>query len=1244
MNFNQLNISGKPFVNIVDTNSVLVGKTIRKLSKYGELTGDGPYASVPLTLNVSALSSYNIANVFAGYYSTFIVTSDYKLFATGYNGFSNLAVGSSLVGRLIKNFVFVTSTSSRIVSMGFSRYHTVAVTESGEYFVWGWNTMNTFGLVAPPTVTVSSVNANTVVSNPSGKKIVAASSGWRSSSLLASDGTVYTIGANDNGALGANDTNTLTRLSPSSPLSLPFSVNRVHSGYARTIVLGDSTNTNNIVGWGQNEVYGALGSGQSLTNEFVPVSLATGAINGVSINHVSLGGLFTIVLDTNGNVYGAGYGYQNMLGNAVFTDTTVYSSYIPINVGNKTIKAISSGLRHTVALATDNTLWAWGNGDYGQTGTGSYTTGIVPTQITTPTTDNIASITTGHYHTCYLTAGGVLYCWGRNDFCQIGGTLNVNKNSPGSPVSNGATFYNNYNRAQPSMVSVAKIAAGGSRTGFITESNRAYMFGMHMGLLLGDRISNSIRHSCLPVEIFGMNYTSTTNVAPSPLTRISPGYVNTLITMDYQNCYGIPSHDVNVCGGRGLCVGLDTCVCYSNDTYSDNNNQSIDLKIYGNIASSDYPLVSTDTKIYNEVSSTIGGKWASVDGISYNFTLATTTSVMFNVKILRRSSTCFPSTRNLTMTYRLELDGVDIGTCNTGSFTHVNLHRTIYFSAIANVSAGNHSAVLTVFLPNDQVPSGCYEMITKLSLTSPNVIRDREIVVQQFNPSRTAYARIYTPLIIGANYNCTSVDPSTCYSVNFNASSTTWSALPGGDLTTNYTVTDAGGSLYITADLTRINCDVDTNINFRIAVDNVTVAEANSLECFHEYAMLSWVGVAKNLAVGNHVISVQYRTQPGKTIIIKADTDAGSDRRLSVVYFPGGANVNQLIQQSNSNITESVTPAVVPTRYVPTIDTQRTQNLPTEASYNFTLQQQSDVYAFVYLTQVATNYPSDVSSANNFVIYRLTLDSVPVSAVPSMKPDYGTGRYVSTVTLTGHLQNLTAGLHTLRVQISHFGANTRFIESYPPSPASNQDQSLPKQQRQFTVIIYPRSTNTTGYFGPTCGQMSCYGQLENSNSVCNNKNGTCVGYNSCVCNANYTGSQCEIPICYGIQANKASVCSGNGTCVAANKCVCTSNYAGSQCQYPICSGKSSNDASVCSGHGVCSAPSSCICDAGYYGNNCQFPSCGGIVSTNATVCSGRGICTGLNTCNCSAGYTGNNCEYILCGGVSSQLSIVCSSH
>jgi alpha-tubulin suppressor-like RCC1 family protein len=73
--------------------------------------------------------------------------------------------------------------------------------------------------------------------------------------------------------------------------------------------------------------------------------------------------------------------------------------------------AISVSPTHQCALSVGGLAYCWGENDYGQLGVGS---GPGPWLEPTPVLGGLvfSSISAGNYHTCGLTATGVAYCWG----------------------------------------------------------------------------------------------------------------------------------------------------------------------------------------------------------------------------------------------------------------------------------------------------------------------------------------------------------------------------------------------------------------------------------------------------------------------------------------------------------------------------------------------------------------------------------------------------------------------------------------------------------------------------------------------------------------------------------------------------------------------------------------------------------------------------------------------------------------
>lgn len=93
---------------------------------------------------------------------------------------------------------------------------------------------------------------------------------------------------------------------------------------------------------------------------------------------------------------------------------------------------IAAGFAHTCAIAqAANQLYCWGLNESGQLGNGASGAGVVsntPVAVSTPA--QLVRITAGNSHTCGLTAAGQVYCWGNNTYGQLGDGTTSNRTTP----------------------------------------------------------------------------------------------------------------------------------------------------------------------------------------------------------------------------------------------------------------------------------------------------------------------------------------------------------------------------------------------------------------------------------------------------------------------------------------------------------------------------------------------------------------------------------------------------------------------------------------------------------------------------------------------------------------------------------------------------------------------------------------------------------------------------------------------
>lgn len=88
----------------------------------------------------------------------------------------------------------------------------------------------------------------------------------------------------------------------------------------------------------------------------------------------------------------------------------------------------SAGAGHTLAVAEDGTLWAWGGNSVGQLGTGDYQSYSFPVKIGTNRTWRYVSAGSGY--SMAIQKDGSLWGWGQNTFGQLGNGRQTDERLP----------------------------------------------------------------------------------------------------------------------------------------------------------------------------------------------------------------------------------------------------------------------------------------------------------------------------------------------------------------------------------------------------------------------------------------------------------------------------------------------------------------------------------------------------------------------------------------------------------------------------------------------------------------------------------------------------------------------------------------------------------------------------------------------------------------------------------------------
>jgi len=148
------------------------------------------------------------------------------------------------------------------------------------------------------------------------------------------------------------------------------------------------------------------------------------------------------------------------------------------------LKRIVSGSAHTCVLTGQNRVRCWGDNHFGQLGYGNaidvgdaptrlpFTASDVPLSDPDPITglpfDPVQQLVAGHNHTCVLLESGLIYCWGDNQFGQLGYNSTDNLGDGEPVISFGYVSVGDL---------ATRIAAGGDHTCAILQSGALRCWG-----------------------------------------------------------------------------------------------------------------------------------------------------------------------------------------------------------------------------------------------------------------------------------------------------------------------------------------------------------------------------------------------------------------------------------------------------------------------------------------------------------------------------------------------------------------------------------------------------------------------------------------------------------------------------------------------------------------------------------------------------------------------------------------------
>ncbi|WRX24445.1 Regulator of chromosome condensation [Theobroma cacao] len=154
---------------------------------------------------------------------------------------------------------------------------------------------------------------------------------------------------------------------------------------------------------------------------------------GSYVKEITCGGRHSAVITDAGALLTFGWGLYGQCGQGSTSDLlkpTCVSSFSGIQV-----LGVAAGLWHTVCIAVDGQVYAFGGNQFGQLGTGAEQAETSPRQLDAASLEgkHAKMVSCGARHSAILTDDGRVLSWGWNKYGQLGLGDTIDRNTP-APV------------------------------------------------------------------------------------------------------------------------------------------------------------------------------------------------------------------------------------------------------------------------------------------------------------------------------------------------------------------------------------------------------------------------------------------------------------------------------------------------------------------------------------------------------------------------------------------------------------------------------------------------------------------------------------------------------------------------------------------------------------------------------------------------------------------------------------------
>tara|TARA_B100000683_G_C12497664_1_gene556677 strand:+ start:1138 stop:2943 length:1806 start_codon:yes stop_codon:yes gene_type:complete len=313
-----------------------------------------------------------------------------------------------------------------VVAIETGNTSTTVTTESGDLYCWGGcphrRPSNTQGQNKHTPEVVTGITSTR-----------AAKTGWGHSCVIRDDGDLECWGSNWFGGLGTGDD-----LFPSNggPVVVDgvSNVVKLAVGYHHTCALQDD---GKLFCWGWNHRYQVatpMDDNEVCPNsDSYPCVLSPREIQGLDSDFIDVAAGVNntcVITAADGKVYCWGDNQSGAIGNGVHQPFAREGEPIETeDLGQRAVK-LSLGSTYALAIMADGSVKGWGQNSYGQLGNGSMTSPQNSPLAVVGLEGPVIQISAGVNHSCALLENRSVWCWGRNNYGQLGDGTSVDSASP----------------------------------------------------------------------------------------------------------------------------------------------------------------------------------------------------------------------------------------------------------------------------------------------------------------------------------------------------------------------------------------------------------------------------------------------------------------------------------------------------------------------------------------------------------------------------------------------------------------------------------------------------------------------------------------------------------------------------------------------------------------------------------------------------------------------------------------------